>query len=50
MIGRLGDGTRIIANTPADAGLLQSMTREEFVGCKGRVSHDAATQKNTFEV
>ena len=49
VIGRLGDGTRFIANTPPDPALLWSMTREEFVGRKGRVSHDAATQKNTFE-
>jgi acetyl-CoA C-acetyltransferase len=49
VIGRLGDGTRFLSNTPADAGLLMSMTREEFIGRKGRVSHDAATQKNTFE-
>ncbi len=50
VIGRLGDGTRFIANTPADAGLFSSMTSEEFIGRKGRVSHDAATQKNLFEV
>jgi acetyl-CoA C-acetyltransferase len=49
VIGRLGDGTRFIANTPPDPGLLWSMTREEFIGRKGRVSHDAATQKNLFE-
>jgi hypothetical protein len=26
-----------------------AMTREEFIGRKGRVTHDTATQKNTFE-
>ncbi|MEX0682797.1 MAG: acetyl-CoA acetyltransferase [Dehalococcoidia bacterium] len=46
VIGRLGDGTRFMANTPADAELLWSMTREEFVGRKGRVAHEAATQRN----
>jgi hypothetical protein len=35
--------------TLPDAALLNSMTREEFVGRKGRVSHDAAAQKNPFE-
>lgn len=49
VIGRLEDGTRFLSNTPADAGLLMAITREEFIGRKGRVSHDAATQKNTFE-
>ena len=50
VFGRLGDGTRFLSNTPADAGLLTAMTREEFVGRRGRVSWDAGTQKNTFEV
>jgi acetyl-CoA C-acetyltransferase len=49
VIGRLGDGTRFIANTPPDAALLESITREEFIGSKGQVSHDAATLKNTFD-
>lgn len=60
VIGRLDDGpdgqgpdgrgTRFLSNTPVDAGLLTAMTREEFVGRRGRVSYDAGTQKNTFEV
>ncbi len=49
VIGRLDDGTRFIANTPADATLLDLMTREEFIGRKGRASHDATTRKNTFD-
>lgn len=49
VIGRLEDGTRFFANTPPDADLLRSMTREEFVGRAGRVSYDAGTQKNTFQ-
>lgn len=48
VIGRLANGTRFIANTPADSDLLWSMTREEQIGEKGRVSYDAATLKNTF--
>jgi acetyl-CoA C-acetyltransferase len=48
VIGRLADGKRFVANTPADAGLLWSMTREEFVGRAGRVDHDAASQRNVF--
>jgi acetyl-CoA C-acetyltransferase len=49
IIGRLEDGTRFWANTPEDTELMKSMTREEFVGRTGTVTHDAATQKNTFE-
>lgn len=48
VIGRLGDGTRFWANTPADADLMRSMTKEEFVGRGGTVTHDASTQRNTF--
>jgi acetyl-CoA C-acetyltransferase len=49
VFGRLGDGTRFLANTPADAALLTSMTREELIGRKGRVSYDTTSQKNLFE-
>jgi acetyl-CoA C-acetyltransferase len=49
VIGRLADGARFIANTPPDAELMWSMTREEFICRPGRVTHDPATQKNTFE-
>jgi acetyl-CoA C-acetyltransferase len=52
VIGRLGDGekpgARFIANTPADADLMRAMTREEFVGASGRVSHDAESDRNVF--
>ena len=50
VIGRLGDGSgpRFLANMPADAGLLWSMTREEFVGRRGRVEPDPATGRNVF--
>ena len=52
VIGRLGNGekpgARFIANTPADAGLMRAMTREEFVGASGRVTHDAESGKNVF--
>jgi acetyl-CoA C-acetyltransferase len=49
VIGRLTDGTRFVANTPADGELMWRMTREEFVGAAGRVRYDAATGRNTFE-
>ncbi len=52
VIGRLGDGekpgARFIANTPADRDLLWSLTRQEFVGACGRVSHDAQSGRNVF--
>jgi hypothetical protein len=52
VVGRLGNGekpgARFIANTPADAGLMRAMTREEFVGASGRVSHDPESGRNVF--
>jgi acetyl-CoA C-acetyltransferase len=52
VIGRLGDeenpGARFIANTPPDSDLLRSMTREEFVGAPGRVSHESQSGRNIF--
>ena len=50
IIGRLnGDsGARFFANAEPDADALVAMTREEFVGHPGRVSHDAETGKNVF--
>ncbi len=56
IIGRLspvGEGPsraapRFIANTPANAELLWSMTRDEFVGRRGRVSPDPETGRNVF--
>jgi hypothetical protein len=50
VIGRLAGGARFIANTPPDAGLMWAMTREEFIGRRGRVSLDSGTQRNLFEV
>jgi len=41
-------GARFIANTPADRDLLWSLTRQEFVGACGRVSHDAQSGRNVF--
>jgi acetyl-CoA C-acetyltransferase len=38
--GRLDDGTRFIANTPADRDLLTEMTQRDFLGVFG----DATTQ------
>jgi len=50
VIGRLTDGARFVANTPPDAEQMWSLTREEFAGRPGRVSHDAATQRNVFDL
>ncbi len=46
VIGRLPNGDRFIANTPPDAHLLDSMTKHEMVGAKGRVTSTDA--HNTF--
>ena len=46
VIGTLDDGSRFIANTPTDTGLWDAMQREDFVGRRGRVSHDG--QRNVF--
>jgi acetyl-CoA C-acetyltransferase len=51
VIGRLGadgSGARFLANTEADRDQLWSMTREEFVGRRGRVSRDDGTGRNVF--
>lgn len=37
LFGRLGDGTRFIANTPEDPALLADMTRRDYLGAPGRV-------------
>lgn len=43
VIGRVGDGSdpmapRFLANVPADADILNAMTREDFLGCAGNVA------------
>jgi acetyl-CoA C-acetyltransferase len=43
LFGRLADGTRFMANTPADRALLEDMEQREFIGVSGRVSHDGRT-------
>ena len=50
VIGRLGDaaGARFFANTPPDRELMLAMTREEFVGARGRVRVEEG--RNLFEV
>lgn len=50
VIGRLNDGTRFFANTPADKDLLWSMTRDEFVGRPGRIeaTEDGGVTRNVF--
>lgn len=45
VIGRLADGSRFIANTPADAGLWQAMQAEDFLGRRGRVSNDGRVNR-----
>jgi len=40
VVGRLDDGRRFLANTPSDRALLESLTREEAVGRRGRVDSD----------
>jgi acetyl-CoA C-acetyltransferase len=47
VIGRLPDGARFIANTPPERRTLESMTKHEMVGAKGRVS-PGAEGVNTF--
>ena len=39
LFGRLGDGRRFMANTPADPALLADMTARDYLGAKGRVQH-----------
>ena len=45
VIGRTASSDRFIANTPPDRKLLESMTKQEFIGTKGRV---APGDTNTF--
>ena len=47
VIGRLDDGRRFLANTPADRALLDGLVREEAIGRRGRVVPDGET--NRFE-
>jgi acetyl-CoA C-acetyltransferase len=37
VVGRLDDGRRFLANTPADRALLEALTEEEAIGRRGRV-------------
>lgn len=46
LFGRLADGTRFIANPPPDAALWAEMQAQDFLGRRGRVSHDG--QPNRF--
>jgi acetyl-CoA C-acetyltransferase len=46
VLGRLDDGRRFIANTPADTDLLDAMTDEEFLNRAGRVHSDG--KRNLF--
>lgn len=46
VIGRLNDGTRFLANTPADTELLERMKQQECLGRAGTVSHKEG--KNIF--
>lgn len=46
LFGRLDDGSRFIANTPDDAGLLADMTVRDYMGAAGRVTH--VDERNCF--
>jgi acetyl-CoA C-acetyltransferase len=37
LFGRLSDGSRFIANTPDDVGLMSMMTSEDYMGASGKV-------------
>jgi acetyl-CoA C-acetyltransferase len=45
VIGRLDDGRRFLANTPADRALLDGLVREEAIGRRGRVASDGETNR-----
>ena len=46
VIGRTSDGTRFMANTPNDPGLLEDIESREFIGAVGTVSNDGT--RNVF--
>lgn len=48
LFGRLGDGSRFIANTPDDPALLRDMTERDYIGAKGTVKDSDG--RNVFEV
>jgi acetyl-CoA C-acetyltransferase len=41
---------RFFANTEPDSEMMWAMTKEEFVGRRGRVSHDTESGKNVFRL
>jgi acetyl-CoA C-acetyltransferase len=45
LFARLADGTRFMANTPADRALLEGIEQREFIGVTGRVTHDGRTNR-----
>jgi hypothetical protein len=49
VIGRLDNGTRsrFFANTPPDRDLMLAITREEFIGRRGKVRTEGG--RNVFE-
>jgi acetyl-CoA C-acetyltransferase len=47
VVGRTPDGARFLANTPSDRRTLESMTKHEMVGAKGRVAQ-AEDGRNIF--
>jgi len=40
LFGLLEDGSRFIANTPDDPGLLAHMTGNDYLGARGKVAHN----------
>jgi acetyl-CoA C-acetyltransferase len=49
VVGRLEDGRRFIANTPADRPLLEDMERREMIGARGRVEHRGPQATNLWQ-
>jgi acetyl-CoA C-acetyltransferase len=45
LFARRPDGTRFMANTPPDRSLLEDIERSEFIGVRGKVSHDDRTNR-----
>lgn len=45
LFARRPDGTRFMANTPSDRGLLEAIEASEFIGATGRVSNDGRTNR-----
>jgi acetyl-CoA C-acetyltransferase len=49
VVGRLEDGRRFIANTPADRTLLEDMERRETIGVRGSITHRGSQATNLWQ-